>query len=79
MRCACARERGQQGEEEKAITKGEEQLEWGDFKSTEAITAFEHRGSRDTLSSNQFKAALGDFGAASDWLSNPDTYQYKFF
>lgn len=75
----CAESRAQMGTEEKAITKGEDSLGWGKFESTKAITAFEHRGSKDTLSSNQFKAALGDFDAAFDWIGSPDSELYKVF
>ena len=47
----CAGSREHLGNEEKAIMKGEESLGWKKFTSTEAITAFEHRGSKDSLSS----------------------------
>ena len=43
------------------------------------ITAFEHRGSKESLSNQQFKAALGDFDADFSFLDSPDSELYKFF
>ena len=75
----CGDSRANHGSEENAILKGEESLQWKKFTSTKAITAFEHRGSKTALTNQQFKVALGDFGADFSWLDSPDSELYKVF
>lgn len=74
----CANSRSHSSEES-AILKGEKSLLWKDFLFNSAITAFEHREYQDSLSNQQFKAALADFGADYSFLDSPDSGLYAFF
>jgi len=74
----CGDSRADSGSVEAAILKGEDSLKWNKVTSKKAITAFEHRGD-NSLSDQQLRVALGDFGADNSWIDSPESELFKVF